>query len=229
MQLILHHKHEKKDPMTTRNGPIDYLLTLTATEASTGFFACVPNPQTDLDTAVRYLRSRPMDTFMYRHILNRMGQCTKNQIDAMWHDESSDNRVIRALVLEAAPLFPHLADFKHKADPALLNTLAAASPLVTLRARTAADHSLHQEWTRILSANLSRHKALPRPENASVPFPYLPEDIADPGGVHISRLPAGDTVQSKVTAPRKPPEETAALALERLNALGLLEGVGNAP
>ena len=211
-------------PTNTMNEPINYDLTLTATEASTGFFACVPNPEPKLDAALESLCSRPRDTFLYRHILSRMDQCTAAQAASLWRESSPDDPVIRALILEAAAIYPHLADFRRTMEPAIPVSLAAASPLITLRAQAATDYETHRRWTRILSANLAEHKVLPHPEGAPQPFPYEPEDVADPGGVHISRIPADGQPVAKEAQPRTPPEETAARALEKLSGLKLLEG-----
>ena len=210
--------------MNTMKEPIHYDLTLTATEASTGFFACVPNPEPELGAALAALCTQPMDTFLYRHILGRMGQRTAEQVASIWRESSSDTPVIRALVQEAAALYPHLSDLRQLVDPAMIGALTAASPLITLRARAATDHETHRRWTRILSANLESHQALPNPDQAPRPFPHKPEEVADPGGVHISRIPAGSANGSENLEPRKPPEETAARALEKLSQLNLLEG-----
>jgi ribosomal protein S12 methylthiotransferase accessory factor len=206
------------------NESIHYDMTLTATEASTGFFACIPNPEPGLDTALAWLCSRPMDTFLYRYLLDQLGGLTPAQLTVILRDAPAEAPVVRALLLEAASIYPHLSRFRPKVDPAGLCQLVSASPLITLRARQARDHAVHRRWARILGANLEAHRAVPYPEHAPKPFPYDPADLVDPGGVHITTVLGRHAAPKKPPVPRRPQEETAALALDALTVLELLEG-----
>jgi hypothetical protein len=80
---------------------IHYDMMLTATEASTGFFACIPAPDPGLDTALAWLRKRPMDTFLYRYLLDQMAACTPAQLESIWREAPPEATAIRALLVEA--------------------------------------------------------------------------------------------------------------------------------
>ncbi|MEJ2660147.1 MAG: hypothetical protein P8Z73_05435, partial [Desulfobacteraceae bacterium] len=54
--------------------PVTYAMTLISTEASTGFFAALPDPAPDLEKALAYLQGHPLDTFMHRYVLGLLGR-----------------------------------------------------------------------------------------------------------------------------------------------------------
>ncbi len=203
---------------------ISYAMTLMATEASTGFFACLPNPEPYLEDALAYLDQHPMDTFMYRYVIGLLGRLPLKSVQALWDQTDTCDPVRKALFREAALRFAHLARINIPDGPPEIPQLAKASPLITLRALVQPDHEIHHNWNRLLAANLNNHQLLPAPDQAPWPLAYQAEAVADPGGVYItqiiSQLPEGPAVSS----PGPSAEETAAVALEKLGALDLLEG-----
>ena len=203
---------------------INYAMTLTATEASTGFFACVPDPEPGLEETLAYLDRHPLDTFMYRHALGLLGQLPLERVLALKERTGKGKTAVDSLVCQAALSYPQLSEINNGIGFSQIEQLAAHGPLITLRAMARPDHDLHENWNRLFSANLSQHQLLPRPDQAPCPFAYAPETVADPGGVYITQVLSGMTADRPAPAPRPPAEETATLALEKLTALELLEG-----
>jgi ribosomal protein S12 methylthiotransferase accessory factor len=203
---------------------ISYAMTLMATEASTGFFACLPNPEPDLEDALVYLDQHPMDTFMCRHVLGLLGGLPLKRVQTLW-DQAKDGDPVRyALLREAVLRFAHLSEIGMPDGLAEISQLAKASPLISLRAIAQPDHEIHQNWNRLLAANLSNHQLLPAPDQALWPLPYQADALVDPGGVYITQILSQWPDKPVVSAPRPSADETAAIALEKLKALDLLEG-----
>ncbi len=204
---------------------INYTMTLTATEAGTGFFACVPGPEPELEEALAYLRRHPLDTFMFRHILGGLGRLPLERVQtAMGRQAGERHPVFDALIQEAAQCYSHLSRMGPRVDPSEMARLAQSSPLITLRAMTRPEHHIHKRWNGLLAANLSTHQLLPDIDRAPRPFPYNAEAVADPGGVYITRMLPEFPVEPVASPPKPSAEETAASALEKLRALDLLEG-----
>ena len=202
---------------------ISYAMTLMATEASTGFFACLPNPEPDMESALDYLDQHPLDSFMHRYVLGLLGRMPQENIQALWDRADGRGTMRKALIMEAALSTPHLSSPGGQEGASEIAQLAKSSPLIALRARARTDHGIHQNWNHLLAANLSNHQLLPEPDQAPRPFPYPAEAVADPGGVYITQILSQWPGRRDPSAPRPSAEETAAMALEKLRALNLLD------
>jgi ribosomal protein S12 methylthiotransferase accessory factor len=199
-------------------------MTLISTEASTGFFACLPDPEPNLDEALAYLQEHPQDTFMHRYVLELVGRMTVNRVQALLDETEGPEPLRLALVREAAHENTHLAPFFLSADLSAAIQPEAVSPLVTLRALDQPEQEIHRKWNRLLADNLSHHRLLPEPDQAPKPFPYEPDAVADPGGVYITQILSRRPDEPVAATSRPSAEETAGIALERLKSLNLLEG-----
>jgi ribosomal protein S12 methylthiotransferase accessory factor len=210
--------------MNPSQAPVNYAMTLMSTEASTGFFACLPDPEPDLEEALAYLQTHVRDTFMHRYVLGLVGRMSADRVQAFLNGAGSADPLHLALVREAAYENSHLAPLRLSADPSATLQPAEVSPLTTLRGLGRPDQEIHREWNRLLADNLNHHRLLPEPDQAPRPFPYSPEAVADPGGVYITQILSRQPHDSVASPPRPSAEETAGIALEKLKALDLLEG-----
>lgn len=210
--------------MTAPSHPMRYDLVLKNTEASTGFFACEPNPALSLEDALAYLDKRPMDTFMYRHVLGLISCLQPDHIQSLLIDDNGRRPFLKALALEAAMANPDIFDVLGGGDSAEIRKYAQVSPLIPLRAMMEPDYESHRQWTQLFAANLSHHQVLPSPQQAPRPFPYRPDAVADTGGVYITQVSLTDLDDAAKPLQPPSPTETAELALERLRSLDILEG-----
>lgn len=210
--------------MKAPSNSIIYDMILKTTEASTGFFACEPNPSLGLEEALTYLKECPLDTFMYRHALGLIGRLQPDQIQTMLIEDNGRSPFLNALAIEAAMTNPDIFEALGGADPAEIRIFAQASPLIPLRAMSQADYKSHRQWTQLFAANLSHHRVLPSPEQAPRPFPYRPEEVADTGGVYITQISLAELDDTAPALEAPLPAKTAELAIERLRSLDLLAG-----
>ena len=123
--------------------------------------------------------------------------------------------------------------------------LEEASPLVLLRWQTLADGPLHAAWGKVFTENMAGHRLLVAPGATGLAPLYTQEPAAQPeqatvqphipGTAAVFRTPlAAPLAQLKeaVAAPfqgkpgytRPPAEETAALAAQRLEECGIIDG-----
>lgn len=211
--------------MTTPSEFMIYDLTLKITEASTGYFACVPNPELSLEEALAFLKHHPLDTFMYRHALGLISRLPPNQIQTLLDEHRQRHPSLKALALEAAMANSDLSAALGGADAAQVRKSVQSSPLITLRAVAQPDYEIHRQWNRLFAANLGEHRALPSPDQAPFPFPFRPEEVADNGGVYITQITLEDLGETDPPSQLPSPAETAELALEKLRSLGVLDGV----
>jgi ribosomal protein S12 methylthiotransferase accessory factor len=209
--------------MNPSSSRVSYAMTLISTEASTGFFAALPDPAPDLEAALAYLQGHPLDTFMRRYVLGLLGRLPLEEVRVFLGRQDGPDPQRMALVREAAHEHAHLAAADIAADAPVVIHESAVTPLVTLRALSRPEHAVHRNWNRLLGGNLSHHRLLPDPGQAPRPFPYAPDAVADPGGVYITQIPFPQ-MDAPAAAPRPSAEETANLALEKLKALDILEG-----
>jgi ribosomal protein S12 methylthiotransferase accessory factor len=210
--------------MNSTSPSVTYAMTLISTEASTGFFACLPDPPPDLEAALGYLQGHPLDTFMHRYVLGLLGRLPLAEVQAFLDGDDGPDPLRLALVREAAHEHAHLSGADIAEDASTGAQGAEETPLVTLRAFNWPGQAVHREWNRLLADNLSHHRLLPDPDRAPRPFPYEHGEAADPGGVYITQILSARPEDTVAAAPRPSAEETAATALEKLKALDLLEG-----
>jgi ribosomal protein S12 methylthiotransferase accessory factor len=203
--------------------PVTYAMTLISTEASTGFFAALPDPAPDLEKALAYLQGHPLDTFMHRYVLGLLGRLPFEAFQAFLNGVDGSTPLRLALVREAAHEHTHLSTPNIAAEASTVIQEAEVTPLVTLRALSRPEQESHRNWNRLLADNLNYHRLLPDPDKAPRPFPYAPDAVTDPGGVYITQIPPLPDAPA-AAVPKPSADETAGIALEKLKTLDLLDG-----
>lgn len=215
-----------------------YRYVHTATEATTGYFSCEPSPFPSLAEALTYLASHPLDDFIRRHLLTRLGALPRGQIAqaiATAFGAAPLPAPVSVLIQELCLLNPVLEN-----DALISGTPKkdedAATSLIFLRWKKLPDRELQRQWDRVLTANIREHRALKRPEEFGLPPLYPGIDAEKPGEARGTALPFTTGIaevharflalQEPDALPhqRPPSEETASLAEERLNRLGIVAG-----
>jgi len=152
-----------------------YTLELTASAATIGFCACVPEGPPDADQAAHALAQRPGDVFMHRHLLGLVLAMTPADALAL-AARHPGNAALGATLAEAALARPELAPAA-PADPD-----PWASPLVDLRQQAMPRRAEHRAWSALLVANLNAHAPLPAPGSPGAPpVPFSAAEIARAG------------------------------------------------
>lgn len=220
-----------------------YAYTHIATEATTGYFACEPEPALSLAEALTYLARRPLDEFMRRHCIRRMLAMSAAECRAALEKASGREppSALISLARELALLDPSLRDALDRLASQPLDE-EPSTALVYLKAALLPDGDAQRQWGRVFTANIQAHRALQTPESLGL-APLYEEDCRTPPGLplppgltpaflrefgpelalvhaeHRQRLPENLTPHA-----RPPAEETAALAEERLSALDIIAG-----
>ena len=203
----------------------DYRLGLKETADSTGYFAAIPEPDISFQNALNYLVEHPGDSFMHAHVLELIGRMDGDAATDLLASKAGDSKVVPALILEAAILYPHLAALKKRFDRKTKKRLLAATPLIYLRSELLADHACHREWAKLFHANHFRHRPLPPPEKTGLAFPMYGDDGSDSPNNEESHLTAVvHRCPKGPGTPRPPLEETIDRALSRLEALTIFDG-----
>jgi ribosomal protein S12 methylthiotransferase accessory factor YcaO len=207
------------------NSPLTYRLSLQQTTASSGYFACAPEPAPSLEAGLAHLKRRPNDLFMHKHLLQRLAEEGLNPLLERLDRTTTGETTLRALLAEALLLHPRVDRVEAYLRRSELTRLANASPMIYLRHRLAPGHARRRHWAGIFGANLVAHEPLPPAEAVATPLPTPLNPARQPGPpVHIDRLAAEMDTAASASPPRPTPEDTAVTALERLADAGLLEG-----
>lgn len=205
-----------------------YELRLMDNVAGVGCFMAHPVQNLSFNDMVQYLREHPFDSYMHQFLLQTMGghrtRKLEKLIDEITTGDKRGDRVLAALLYEtclAHQRYTHLLPRLTALDPA---ELAEATPGVHIRSHLLADQPLHIRWTALFKGNLAAHEPLPAPDESGLAMPYAPEDL--PHGRTVTAAEVRERLQDTLPAPRsrKPLEETALLALERLTATGAVLG-----
>lgn len=203
--------------------PLNYTYAHAVTEATTGYFSCEPDPELLLDEVLARLEAAPMDEFMRRHALRRLGGTSEDELRAL-AEKAGGRPVVRALLQECAVLHPDLADLR---DAEAARELLEHTPLPYLRWSLRDDKDLHMAWSRAFAANIIGHHKLPHPEEEDLPPLYGPADMPGiPEGTPALAELRRDMLRRPAPPQDRPPtQETAARALAALVDNGVVAGV----
>jgi ribosomal protein S12 methylthiotransferase accessory factor len=199
-----------------------YILRWTGTSDGTGFFAPRPEGDPDIRTALEWLRHRPMDSFLHRHLLQELVASPAEAIIGLARNEAAGNPVLQALLSEAAYL---------REDPALEGALAQtgndeairlATPAIYLRHRLLPDRAHHRYWIQQLATNIFEHHPLTGAGDPDAPPLPCAETSAGETTVSIDAVPP---VSGHPTNDRPPVAEIIAAAGERLRRLNILASI----
>lgn len=215
-------------PPDSPPGPAAYELRLVQTSASTGYFAAVPEPESSWEAALAYLREHPLDEFMHRHLLRYLAGLDHEQQKRLLRRLDVSDPLIRVLFAELAVLDPGGSLPKEALSPALCGEAAnrSLSPLIDLKSHALSDQELHRRWIAVFAENLNSLFPLPDENELGMPPPVPEEAIAAElnRGIGIGDLPIAAPVENGMEDTPGTPEETAQLALERLQEAGVLDG-----
>lgn len=198
---------------------LTYELRLMQTRAATGYFMPVPQGDPPFAAVLAYLRDHPNDAFMHRYGLRQVMEMPPDQVRRLIAKDNKDP-VLMTLLLEACLTHGPLAALLAQFHPGAVFDFRHDSPLLILRSESLPDQDRHRQWTAFLGDNLLHHKPL------STALEACPAPLYGPAAPE-AWIPLAD-----VTGPRGQPESprplpslevVAATALERLEALGILE------
>ncbi|MEG6501998.1 bacteriocin, partial [Desulfovibrio sp. 1214_IL3152] len=215
---------------------LDYAYTHEQTQATTGYFSCVPPEDLDFEAALERLEAAPLDDFLHLHLLRHLSAQSADYLvglAASCRDAEKDvfvRPVLAALLLECAILLPQHEKVcvGFPADAAA--RLSHASPALYLRAVCRSGMADAAAWSELFRSNICEHRALPRPEEAGIPLLFSRESIteaarsmaagADSIVAHHKRL-----VSEAAPAWQRPPaQETFLRALDALMEADVIAG-----
>ncbi|WP_297670124.1 YcaO-like family protein [uncultured Desulfovibrio sp.] len=221
---------------------LDYAYVHERTQATTGYFSCVPPEGLDFAAALRRLEAAPLDEFLHLHLLRQLAGQTPEALRALaadCYDAAADRftrPVAAALLAECALLRAEdttgaaaaAARLGFPADAAC--RLAAHSPTIHLRAAARPDHAAAAAWSALFRENICGHHFLPAPEDADIPSLF--DDAALRAAAAAMREHAGELARLHAimatapgpAVPRPPAQETYLRALDALMENGVLDG-----
>ncbi len=155
-----------------------YTLELQGVTATIGYLACTPTNETTDAEALDYLMAHPLDEYMHKYLLGKILAMSREEL-SLWAQNHKENPVVETLIAEAALQREELKtlDITPPRPP--------QSPLVDLVQENFLDMDLHRHWSRLFSANIIDHKALPKPEECPR-LPYSTEKIKQASATFVS-------------------------------------------
>ncbi len=211
---------------------IQYKYTHTTTEATTGYFACVPEPALSLEESFVQLCATPLDDFLHRHVLRSLVELSLEELEKIQEQnrEAQVQELVNVLLLECAILNPAHVVFSTKISTPPNHT--DLTPLPYLAWNTQEDKSIHRAWSALFAKNIIQHEKLPHPEEIDdeglTPL-YTTQQLSalqantclkSIQDIHTEMLASPSSAWS-----RPPAQDTAARALTLLVDNAVLDGV----
>ena len=223
-------------PSTDQLPMLDYAYTHEETQATTGYFSCVPPSDLDFAAALARLEAAPMDDFLHQHLL-RLLSAEKTEelarLAATCYDAANDaftRPVLAALLLECGILLPRHAQACAGFPADAGSRLAHASPALYLRAASQPDAEASAAWSELFRGNICEHHALPRPSEAGI-APLFPDEEIEEAAMAMAAHAGSMTAQhARLRADptpaweRPPAQKTFLCALDALMESGTIAG-----
>lgn len=198
-----------------------YTLTLSRTDAATGFFSPKPLDTLSLENAFSYVRKHPLDAFMHSDLLNRLLGIGSSEFESILKTEKGDAAL--ALLYEAVLLNDAFGHLRHKFKPEDADLLAQTSPMPYIRSSRLPDQLLHGKWTQVFRANIQRLMPLPRLDETGLEPPVPLSEIPQYHSTEPFRS-SGRMQDSPLYPDPSLLEATTRRVLEELERMGILEG-----
>ena len=219
---------------------LEYAYTHEQTQATTGYFSCIPPENLNFELALERLEAAPMDDFLHLHLLRLLSGMAPADLSALAADCYDAGRtaftrpVLAALLAECALLGAESPEqgqgFCASFPPDAPERLAAYSPAVYLRAATLPDHKTAAAWSALFRANICDHHSLPRLDEAGI-APLFSADVLDAAArrmaAHADALSRQyEKLGAEAWEPwqRPPAQETYLRAVDALLENGVVDG-----
>lgn len=202
-----------------------YELRLMETEAGIGFFSCVPEKEAGFDEMLDLFYSSPFDEFMRRHLLKEISSWKPGELKERIKNADSHDRVLLSLFYEACLLYEKFNDLTGCFIENKPKELSAHTPLLYIKSRLTKDRDIHAKWISMFGKNINEHFTLESPFSVNLPHPYSKQEMENlPGNITTLEKVHKELVKQgpPQSAPRPSPGETSAIALEKLEKLGIL-------
>ena len=219
---------------------LDYAYTHEQTQATTGYFSCVPPEELTFDRALTRLEAAPMDDFLHLHLLRLLASKPQEDLNALaelCYDAARDEftrPVLAALLAECALLAAKSVEEGQGGGasfpPDAAERLAAYSPAVYLRAASLPDHSTAAAWSALFRANICDHHSLPRPDETGIPPMFSAAQLDATAHRMAANADAltrqHERLKTQAFEPweRPPAQETYLRAVDALMEGGLVDG-----
>ncbi len=153
------------------NLSMDYELKLTTTTENIGFFACDPKSDLPLEKCLTYLVQHPMDTFMRKFILRKLGALPPLEVKNILQQFHPLPLPLRSLAYELYCLSPKFENLTPLFKGTPSQELQKHTSLIILRVLSQKDHKLHQQWIKLFAQNIIGHEELPLRKKVNIPDP----------------------------------------------------------
>ena len=209
---------------------MQYELRLKNTTSGAGYFFCFPEENIGFDKLLSYLRVHPNDEFMHKYLLETIGQFDEKRFSRLIEKTEKNNTTLLALLYEVSLLSDKFGKFCGTCNLTEAQRLSVHTPLIYIKSSLIDDQKLHSQWIELFRANISAHKPLPPPDKVKLPWPLtekqLLETERDKLNINeIYKQVAGKIIAGDTDTAEPSPEETAAHALDKLNAAGFIADI----
>lgn len=140
--------------MKAVDSPVDYELRLVATAAATGYFGVVARPEPGDAASLEYVRSRPNDEFMRRHLLRLVQGWEDLRLKEAIAAAEKEDPFLLAVFWEASLFRACSRSWVLPLPADVLPGLSVQTPLVYIRSHLLKDRSAHERWAAIFRNNI---------------------------------------------------------------------------
>jgi len=146
----------------------------------------VPSKEMTVEEIIDYLRSHPNDKFIYKHLINQLGEFDEDEIDELIENaEKAGDFSLLAPLYETCISYNKFYRLRKKFDDVDIHKLARHTPLIYIR--WSLDENLESRlfWADMFSRNKYHHMDLSPFKSTRFPIPFDPGSLIGERVVHI--------------------------------------------
>ncbi|NLV97802.1 MAG: YcaO-like family protein [Desulfovibrionales bacterium] len=198
------------------NTLLHYSLKHQETQLGVAYFSPTPPETMTQEQCLEYIVDHPLDEFMRGHLRELLAHTDEANLRAMFDQQGT---IVRGLILETLLLTPTLKHLWVEFQKVLQQdgpALAQSTPQRFLSSVLLPDHHVHAQASASIRKNIFEHAPLPKLSRHAflAAKAMVPNDVAKIKADLAIPLPC----------PRRPVQETYALAMEKLYGLGIVDG-----
>ncbi len=149
----------------------------------------VPYKEFTFEEMIEYLRSRPNDKFMYRHLIERLREFDEDELDELIDSAKKvKDFSLLAPLYEACISYDEFYSLKKKFDDLDITLLARYTPLIYIRWSLDKNIKSRLFWMDMFARNKYQHMDLSPFKSTKFPLPFDLNDLIEDRAVHIKDI-----------------------------------------
>jgi YcaO-like protein with predicted kinase domain len=146
----------------------------------------IPDKELTFEEIIEYLRSHPNDKFMYKHLIERLGELDEDELNELIEfSKKTKDFSLMAPLYEACISYTEFNSLRRKFDDVDINLLTRYTPLIYIKWSIDKHLKSRLFWMDMFARNKYQHMDLSPFKSTIFPIPFDLDNLVEDETVHI--------------------------------------------